>query len=80
MRRGAPGGLLGGVGDDVCLLSNITRKGRVRRAVAGVVAGAAAFGALLAFDASFDGRAWRLVLVPVIGFAALCLFQAQERT
>ena len=59
---------------------NITRRGRARRAAAGVCAGALAAGLFVALDGRFDDRWWRLALVPLIAFAALCLFQAQEST
>jgi hypothetical protein len=63
-----------------CPIANITRKGRARRAAAGVVAGLVGVAAFLAFDDAFDTRWWRVGLVPLVGFAALCLFQAQEST
>jgi len=63
---------------------NITGRGRTRRMIAGAVVAVLASGLLLGFDASFaDGplaRWWRLGLVPLVFFSALCVFQAQEET
>lgn len=67
---------------------NITDKGRTRRMVAGVVVALLVAGLLLGLDAQFAGgsggaalgRWWRLGLVPLVFFSALCVFQAQERT
>lgn len=59
---------------------NIAGRGRVRRAVLGVVALAGAAAAMFVLDRQFETHWWRLGLVPVLGFAFLCLFQAQEST
>jgi peptidoglycan/LPS O-acetylase OafA/YrhL len=63
-----------------CPIANITRKGRTRRALAGAAAGLVAVVAFAILDDDFGSRWWRLGLVPLLGFAALCLFQAQEST
>jgi len=62
---------------EVC---NIAGRGRRRRAVLGVVALAAAAALLILVDERFGTRWWRVGLVPVLGFAFLCLLQAQEST
>ena len=63
-----------------CPIANISRRGRVRRAAVGVVVGLVGVAAFVAFDDDFGSRWWRLGLVPLIAFSALCLFQAQEST
>ena len=59
-------------------------KGRTRRMVAGVVVALLAAGLFVGVDAHITdgslGRWWRIGLVPLIFFSALCVFQAQERT
>jgi hypothetical protein len=52
--------------------------------IAGAVVAVIASGLLLGFDGSLAGgplaRWWRLGLVPLVFFSALCVFQAQEET
>lgn len=67
-------------GGAACPIANITGRGRRRRAVTGAVALVAAAGAAVAFDDRFEARWWRAGLLPVVFFAYLCLFQAQEET
>jgi hypothetical protein len=71
-------------GGAACPVANIGRKGSMRRMAMGAVVAFVAAGALLAFDGSAVegplGRWWRLALVPLLFFSALCVFQAQEET
>ena len=62
------------------LVANITRVGRTKRMVMGALAAVAVAGLLLWLDPLVAGRWWRLALVPLIAFSALCVFQAQEQT
>ena len=60
---------------------NIAPSGRRRRAVMGVAALAAALSILVLFDDRLPSPPWgRLVVLPLVFFAALCLFQAQADT
>ncbi|MCE9635267.1 MAG: hypothetical protein K8T90_06115 [Planctomycetes bacterium] len=86
---GVTGDINGGPGDGAaCSIAarrgNITDKGRTRRMVAGVVVALLAAGLFVGVDAHITdgslGRWWRIGLVPLIFFSALCVFQAQERT
>ena len=66
--------------DDAGPVCNIAGRGRRRRAGMGVATFVATAALFLALDARFDTRWWRLGLVPLLGFAFLCLLQAQEQT
>jgi len=60
---------------------NIAPSGRRKRAAMGVLSLAVAGAVLFVFDDRLPSPPWgRLVVLPVLFFAALCLFQAQAKT
>jgi hypothetical protein len=64
--------------DGVCV-ANITRRGRIRRAVTGVVAlGAAAAAWFVLLHGATSAEA--LLLIPPVAFGWLCILQAAANT
>lgn len=71
-------------GAQACPVANIGRSGRRRRMALGAVAALVAALLFLGLDADLAsgalGRWWRIGVLPVVLFSALCVFQAQEET